>query len=151
VLIELTLYLDRLESRFGLIKDALEESSPPPARLNWRPGSEDPSIFGLAAFVAMNTDYWIGHALGNLPEPLGFDRVLEEAQGDDFRPLIKLLDNSLETSRRVLEKLTAAELDSTINFNDEPLTPRQAIVLVLEDAAERYGEINALSRWWENK
>jgi hypothetical protein len=145
---ELALYFDRIEGRLDNIKEYLEEIGDDAEQLNWRPEIDEPSIFSLAAFVAMNTDYWIGHALGNFPIPPGFEDVLEQAHGDDPDPLIRRLDSSRETTRKVFEKLNPADLDTTININDEPVTARQCILQALEDAAERDGEIRTMMQWW---
>lgn len=145
---ELALYFDRIQGRLDLIKEALEEIGDDEEQLNWRPEIDKPSIFSLAAFVAMNTDYWIGHALGNLPVPSGFEDVLEQAHGADPAPLVRRLDSSRETTRQVFEKLDPTALDTTINLNDEPVTSRQCILQAIEDAAERGGEIRTMMHWW---
>ncbi len=151
MLAEIALYFDRLESRLDLIKDLLNEIGQDAEQLNWRPEVEEPSIFALAAFVAMNTDYWIGYAIGNLPEPPGFDSVLEQAQGNDVQALIRRLDSSRETSRQVLEKLDVKILDNVKLLNDEPITIRLCLLQALEDAAENYGKIELMIQWWNSK
>lgn len=145
---ELALYFDRIQGRLDTIKEALEEIGADEEQLNWRSDVDQPSVFSLAAFVAMNTDYWIGHALGNLPIPPGFDDVLEQAHGDDSVPLLRRLDSSRETTRQVFEKLAETTLDTIVNLNDEPVTARQCILQALEDAAERGGEIRTMLHWW---
>lgn len=148
MLAELELYFDRIQSRLDLIKDYLDEVGEDAEQLNWRPTEDGPSIFSLAAFVAMNTDYWIGHAVGNMLEPPGLDNVLELAHGDDPGPLMRRLDSTRETTRKVFEGLAEGTLDNIINFNDEPVTIRQCILQALEDAAERCGEIKTMLHWW---
>ncbi len=148
MLAEVALYYDRLLARLDQIKDYLEEIGADEEQLNWRPNPNTPSIFALAAFVSMNTDYWIGHAIGNLPEPPGFDNVLEQAHSDDPAPLLRLLDSTRKNISRVLEQITAESFDETFNFNDEPVTPHQCILQALEDAAERCGEIRTMMHWW---
>ncbi len=140
--------MDRLQGRLEMIKDCLEDLEGDSEKLNWRPAPGYPSIYSLGAFVALNTDYWIGHALGELRIPTGLESVLEQAQGEDPGPLFDRLEKALETTRLVLEKLDPQALDKTINLNDEPLTGRQCILQALEDAAERHGQILTLMEWW---
>jgi len=150
MLSEIKAYTEILQSRFEQLQDVISEVGSDYELLNWRPvAREQPSIFGLIAHVALNTDYWIGHVIGGRAEPPGFDNALDEASGDDPQILLQLLDSAQETARLTVKDLTQAQLTQNIDYADEVFTARQCILQVLDETASRCGEIEVLRRWYQ--
>lgn len=147
---ELNSYFELFYSHFDFLKDVLQEIGDDSARLNWR--STDPqlgSVFSTIAYVALNTEFWIGHVLGSRLAPPGFDNVLEMAQGDDQETLRQLLNKALQTTREVLDSISGKNLDKTFDYADELYSPRGCILQVLDETAQRCGEVAVLRRWAE--
>ncbi|MEI7556620.1 hypothetical protein [Candidatus Chlorohelix sp.] len=146
---ELASYFDILQTRFDWLVDTLSEIGEDVEQLNWLPvGNEQPSIFRLVAFIALNADYWVGHLVGGRGEPAGFASVLDEASGTDSAVLRQLLSSALETVREVFENVTPTQMNRMIEYADEIFTPRQCIIQVIDQAAARCGEIEVIRRWY---
>ncbi|NWJ45484.1 MAG: hypothetical protein HXX08_06360 [Chloroflexi bacterium] len=146
---ELANYFDIIQTRFDSIADTLSEIGDDVDQLNWMPvGNEQPSIFRLVAFIALNADYWIGHLIGGRGEPAGFDSALDEASGTNPDVLRQLLSSALETVREVFEDIKPNKMNRMIEYADEIFTPRQCIIQVIDQAAARYGEIEVIRRWY---
>lgn len=146
---ELESYLDVLESKHVELKDLLTEIGDNPAALNWRPLGEDEfSIFSLAADVALQEDFWVGHVVGEQAEPPGIDMV-QEAKGDQIEPLLRLLEAAQETTTQIFNQLTAEQLEGGIRFNGDVLAVRWCLLSSVQRVAENLGQINMLWQWWQ--
>jgi hypothetical protein len=149
MLSELENYLDVLQIKHEEIKDILAEIGDNPTILNWKPlGDESNSIFGLVVDAALQQEYWIGHVVGQRPEPTGMDK-LQEAQGQHIGPVIQLLQMTQTNTEQFFEQLTTEQLELTVDFNDEVLATRWCLLHAVQHVAENLGQLTVLWQWWQ--
>jgi hypothetical protein len=148
---ELAEYFEIIRLRFERIQEILTDIGSDPGILNWKPRTIDqPSIYATGAYIPLFADFWIGHVLGGRAEPPGFDSVLDEAAGENSQLILQLLSSALETIRLVFEDMDEEKLNSMLQYADDIFKPRQCILQVVDEIAERCGEIEVLKRWFES-
>jgi uncharacterized damage-inducible protein DinB len=127
----------------------------PPAALDWKPEgkslSDTNSVAVLIVHLTGSERYWIGDVAGG--EPSGRDREAEfRTRGMDTAALRQRLADTLAHSRRVLERLEIADLESprvSTQRKDETFTVAWAITHALEHTAVHIGHLHLTRQWWE--
>lgn len=125
----------------------------PQAALDWSPGPEMNSLSVLAAHIEGSERYWIGHVAGQ--EPSDRDRDAEfRTQGISAAALAESLDEVLADSRRVLERLSPADLGEkrqSARHPDREYTSAWAILHSLEHTAMHVGHMQIVRQLWDQR
>ena len=124
----------------------------PTAALDWVPGPHMNSLTVLAVHVAGAERYWIGEVVGQ--EPSGRDRDAEfRTRRLDADTLSTRLATSLEHSRRVLEQLTAPDLEAlrTSPRDGKQFTVPWCLFHALEHIALHLGHMQLTHQLWEQQ
>lgn len=120
--------------------------------LDWTPGGSMNSMAVLVTHIAGAERYWIGDVVGG--NPSGRDRSAEfEIKNQEEELLLKRLNDSLEHSRDVLERLSLENLDAVcISPRDgRQFTVGWALVHALEHTALHTGHIQIMRQMWEQR
>jgi hypothetical protein len=122
----------------------------PPEAVDWSPGPEMNSVAVLVAHTAGAERYLLGDVIAR--EPTGRVREAEFATaGKDLAALRDMLAEALLYSKRVLDGLTPADLDTQ---RVSPASGRShsvawALLHALDHAAEHMGHIQMTGQLWE--
>jgi uncharacterized damage-inducible protein DinB len=122
----------------------------PSEALDWTPGEGINSMAVLVTHISGAERYWIGDVVGG--DPSGRDRSAEfEIKNQDEEMLLRRLNDSLQRSRKVLEKLSHENLDELrISPRDgRKVTAGWALVHTLEHTALHTGHIQLMRQLWE--
>jgi uncharacterized damage-inducible protein DinB len=143
-------YLQQYERYWQQYKELL--AALPAEALNWRPPVTGDSGTNSAAAIVTHVHggqrLWIGQALGGVPAHRDREAELRVVAADAGEVLARV-DAAAERVRATLAGLTAADLEKTVMFDDEPRTYRWMIVRMLAHAAEHWGELQLVRQLWE--
>lgn len=143
-------YMERLEALHGEIWRAIADL--PPEALDWTPGPEMNSMGVLIAHTAGAERYWIGDVAGE--DRSGRVRAAEfETRGQGVDALATLLTDTLIHSRRVLERLTVADLAAmrlSVQDNQDYSTA-WCLAHALEHTGLHLGHIQVTRQLWDQQ
>ena len=132
-------YLERLDYLRNEFKKEIRDMSP--EELAWKPLEEDTnSPYVLATHVAGTEAFHIHQLVGGID--VGRDREAEfAASGMDPSHLEQMLNETGETTRRVLSNATTADLDETFEYREGPVSRRWAVLHTLEHIGQHLGHL----------
>ncbi len=125
------------------------EELPQPA-LDWKPGTDMNSIAVLIYHLTGAERYWIGDIAGQTPS--GRDREAEfEVNSLGLDTLKSRLNESLDHGRKVMEKLSLADLAATRTAPDgRTFTVAWALLHAVEHSGIHRGHIEMTSQLWRD-
>lgn len=141
-------YLDRLQEYHRAATAAVQGL--PQAALDWTPSPEMNSIGVLIVHLCGAERYLIGEVIGG--DPAQRDRPAEfRAQGVSSQDLIQRLQDGLAYTRRILEPLRLADLESEREWRREDAQKSVAFVLAhaLAHAALHVGHLEITRQLWD--
>ena len=114
------------------------------SQLDWKPFPSSNSIAQLAAHTADSERYWIGEVVGG--EPTGRDREAAFAvAGLNAEELCALLDETLASSERAMERVASADLERDFTVGPGgPVTAMGPLAHALEHTAIHTGHIELM-------
>jgi uncharacterized damage-inducible protein DinB len=148
-------YLSRLEDLRDIIRGYVVDL--PADALNWRPiqpgeGEDDHvtnSLAVMAVHVAGAESFWIQEVIGG--QPPSRDRDAEfVTQVESVEPILARLDAVGAETRRIMQGLTAADLERTYYVRERAVTGRWAILHAIEHAALHLGHMQMTRQLWNN-
>ncbi len=141
-------YFERLQTLHRHLGESIDGL--PATALDWIPGPEMNSLAVLIVHLTGAERYWIGDVAGQ--EPSGRNREAEfTAGGLQAAMLQERLDDTLEHSRRVLERLTLEDLTaSRVAVRDgRDCTVAWALFHALEHAGIHLGHVQLVRQLLE--
>jgi len=147
---ELSNYLLRLEDQRAQIREILTGISA--EGLNWRPFevSGDPGTNSLAALAAHTSGaerYWIGEIVGGKPPTRDRDAEFAKVVNSNAE-LFQLMDLASEETREVFAKLSAEDLERTVQAMGRDVPVRWAILHVVDHTALHIGHMQMTYQLW---
>ena len=132
-------YLERLDYLRDEFKKEIRNMSP--EELAWQPLGEDTnSAYVLATHVDGTEAYHSHQLLGCIN--VHRNREAEFAAGGvDPSHLERILNETAETTRRVLSQATTADLDETFDYRGQSVTRRWAVLHTLEHIGQHLGHL----------
>jgi uncharacterized damage-inducible protein DinB len=124
----------------------------PHAALDWVPGEEMNSLTVLVVHLCGAERFWIGDVVGQ--DPSNRERASEfQQQGWEAAQLDKLLQDTLEHTRGVLEQLTLQDLETqrTSPRDEHDYTVGWALAHALEHTALHTGHIQITRDLWDHR
>lgn len=148
---ELSNYLLRLEDQRSQIREIIKDLSP--EGLNWRPfeGSGKHlanSLAVLAAHTAGAERYWIGEVVGGYPPNRDRDAEFNKAATSSAE-LLQGLDLASQETREVFARLTAEDLEKTVQAMGRDVPVRWAIVHIIDHTALHLGHMEMTYQMWK--
>lgn len=132
-------YLERLDYLRDEFKKEIRDMSP--QELAWKPLDQDTnSPYVLVTHVAGTEAFHIHQLVGGID--VHRNREAEfAASGMDPSHLERILNETGETTHRVLSNATTAHLDETLDYRGQPVTRRWAVLHTLEHIGQHLGHL----------
>ena len=141
-------YLDNLQELHNDLRSAVAGLTP--AALDWTPGPGCNSLSQIITHIAGAERFWIGDVVAG--EPFDRDRDAEfQVRGIEMESLLKKLTDSLDYTRRVLEKLSPDDLGSMrlSSRKRSEVTVAWALDHALKHTAQHLGHIQLTRQLWD--